>query len=302
MKNPIIRWLAPAALALLLVVSGCEMNPTSADDNEDQAAILSLIGEEVDFFDSNLFSAQGAEDPTTPAKVLADIVPWRYGRQILGVDKDISVTTDNTTEPATAQVSWTVIKTGVFHIIDSSATAYSKDFTDTMMKFATFERRGPVDSFRRGWRLVSISGTEIVSDGATVGIESVNLSSTGGVDTIFSDVSTLVTKENIQVFASSDTVTITVTTNNTDDIVLLHYPAWMMGHHQRNHVRRQLINNGDGTYTGTWVVRGQVWRNGHRRNPPRHITVDVLSHGTIYTDNEPYDSIAWGFVYLVAGQ
>jgi hypothetical protein len=92
MKNPIIRWLAPAALALLLVASGCEMNPTSADDNEDQAAILSLIGEEADFFDSDLFSAQGAEDPTTPAKVLADVVPWRYGRQILGVDKDISVT------------------------------------------------------------------------------------------------------------------------------------------------------------------------------------------------------------------
>jgi hypothetical protein len=288
-------------LIVLLAATGCELSPTSADSNLDQDAILQLLLEEGDFFDATLFTAGGAEDPTTPAKVVGDIVPWRFGRQILGVEKDISISIDNTTDPATASVTWTVTRTGTFHVIDTTATAYSKDFTDTMLKYATFERRGLTSGHRRGWRLVSVSGTEIVSDTtpSVVDIVSINLSSTGGVDTTFTDVNTLVDREMIQAFAPLDTVTITVTTTNTDDVVLLHYPAWASGHSNRRFVRRKLTNNGDGTYTGTWITRGQVWRNGYRMNPPRYITVDVLSNGTVYTDDEPYDSVAWGFVYRV---
>ncbi len=299
MKSTFIRWLTPAALALLLVASGCELTPTNADIAEDEAAILSLLGEEADLFDTALFTAEGTNDPGSAAKTATEIVPWRFGRQISSIDKDITISIDNTVEPATAEVTWNIAKTGVFLVRDTTWTIYSKDFSDNMIKFATLERRGGRHTARRGWRLISLSGTEIVSDSATVGIVSVNLSSTGGADTTFTDVSTLVLKNDIKVFAARDTITVTVTTNNTDDVVLLHYPAWSAGNHQRHHMRTELTNNGDGTYTGTWVTRGMVWRHGQLRNPPRYITVDVLSRGTVYDDTLPYDSIAWGFVYRV---
>ncbi len=299
MKSTFIRWLAPAALALLLVASGCELTPTSIDTEEEEAAILSLLLEEADLFDANLFTAEGTNDPGVAAKTATEIVPLRFGRQISSIDKDITISIDNTVEPATAEVTWNIAKTGVFLVQDTSRTIYSKDFSDNMIKFATLERRGGINTMRRGWRIISLSGTEIVSDGATVKIVSVNLNSTNGVDTTFTDVSTLVMKDAIKAFAPQDTVTVTVTTENLDDVVLLHYPAWSSGNHQRHHRRIELTNNGDYTYTGTWVTRGMVWRHGQMRNPPRYITVDVLSNGTIYDDTLAYDSIAWGFVYRV---
>jgi len=299
MKNSIIRWLTPAALALLLVASGCELTPTSVDTTADEAAILSLLGEESDLFDADLFTAEGTNEPGSAAKIATAIVPWRFGRQISTKQKDISISIDETVQPATAEVSWTVIKTGVFLVMDTTHTIYSKDFSDTMIKFATLERRGNMNTDRRGWRIISLSGTEIISDDATVGINSINLTSTGGVDTTFNNVSTLVLKGAIKAFAPQDTITVTVTTNNLDDVVLLHYPAWRTDHQQRHHRRVELVNNGDGTHTGTWVTRGMIWRHGQMRNPPRYITIDVLSHGTIYDDELPYDSIAWGFVYRI---
>lgn len=299
MKSTFIRWLAPVALALLLVASGCEQNPTSTDTTADETAILNLLGAEADLFDADIFVAEGTDDSGPFAKTLTGIIPWRFGRHINTKQKDISISIDNTVQPATAEVTWTVAKTGAFLVMDTTSTIYSKDFSDTMIKFATLERRGNINTDRRGWRIISLTGTEIVSDNATVGIVSINLSSTGGADTTFSDVSTLVLREDIKKFAPQDTITITVTTNDTDDVVLLHYPAWASGHQQRHHRRVELVNNGDGTHTGTWVTRGMVWRHGQMRNPPRYITVDVLSHGTIYDDTLAYDSIAWGFVYRV---
>ncbi len=90
-----------------------------------------------------------------------------------------------------------------------------------------------------------------------------------------------------------------LTTGNTDDIVLIHYPAWASGHDGRHHVRHRLRSNQDGTFTGHWVTRGMVWRDGVLRNPARHMTIAVLSRDTIFTDDEPYDSNAWGFLYKV---
>ena len=90
MKSTFIRWLAPAALALLLVASGCELTPTSIDTEEEEAAILSLLLEEADLFDANLFTAEGTNDPGVAAKTATEIVPWRFGRQISLIEKDIS--------------------------------------------------------------------------------------------------------------------------------------------------------------------------------------------------------------------
>jgi len=303
MQQPITRWLSGGLLVLVLAVAGCDGTPVELSD--DQSAIEALILTEVDFFTSDLFSAQGAEDPDSqvPGRILADIVPWRWGRQILDVTREIDVTihTDDEGNPATADVTWTGQLAGLFHIIDTTGTAYSKNLAADAVRYATFERRAnaTAQTQHRGWRMTGISGTTVVSDPNTVEIVQVQLTSTGGVDTTFTDVSTIVDRENIIAFANRDTVTVEVTTGNSDDIVMIHYPAWAQQQGHRRHLRHRLRNNGDGTYSGQWITRGALWRNGQFRNPPRHVTIDILSHGTVFTDDEAYDSTAWGFVYRV---
>lgn len=303
MQRSITRWLTVVMLAVVLAAAGCENSPVEL--TTDQAAIEAIILDEADFFTSDLFSDVGAEDPDTqvPGRVLADIVPWRWGRQILDVTREIDITIHEGTEgdPPTAEVTWTGQLTGLFHIIDTTGTAYSKDLNDDAVRYATFERRtnATAQNQYRGWRMTGISGTTVVSDPNTVEIVQVRLTSTGGVDTTFTDVSTIVDREDLITIAPLDTITIEVTTGNSDDIVMIHYPAWAQVHVNRHHLRHRLHNNGDGTFTGQWVTRGYLWRNGQLRNPPRHVTIDILSHGTIFTDDEPYDSTAWGFVYLV---
>ena len=302
MRIPIHRWMSPLALALLLVASGCDTEPTAV--NEDEAAIQALIQDEFDFFTADLFSGT-TESGTTPfGKALEAIEPWRFGRLIESVDRYVDIQISNPAgEPAIAEVTWTADIHGTFVVVakDSAHTAYSKVFTNNAIRFATFEKRGLNTDPRRGWRLVGISGTESVSDPHSVQIVSVNLTSTGGVDTTFTNVSELMNRENIIAFAPLDTVTVTVTTTNIDDVVLLHHPAWQALHVNRNHVRRMLTNNGDGTYTGTWIVQGQVWMNGYTYNHARkrHFTIDVLSNGTLYDDTEPYDNMSWSTIYAV---
>jgi hypothetical protein len=300
MKTRYLHRLAPLSAALILLAVGCDENPTALDN--DLSAIQELILEEADFFTADLFSAEGAEDPDTPVpgRILTDIVPWRWGRQILEVVRNIEISIDDSADPATASVTWNATLNGLFHIIDTTGTAYSKDLEDNAVRYATFSRSGNPDGPRRGWRLTSISGTTIVSNPNTVSITGVHLTTSGGLDTTFTDVSTLVAKEDVPVFTARDTIMVTVTTGNDDDIVLIHYPAWATGHNNRHHVRRRMRNNGDGTYSTGWVARGYVWRNGQLRNPARHVTIEVLSRSTIFDDVAPYDSVAWGMVYRVA--
>ena len=299
MRNPILRWLSPALLALILFASGCESDPTAIE--EDQAAIQALILEEAEFFSSDLFSGT-VEEGTTPSlgKALTAITPWRFGRQILNVDRTVEITINDPGDgTATADVVWTAVITGVFHVIDDQANPYEKDFTDTAVRYATFAKLGLDSAPRRGWRLTGISGTESLSSTATVDILSVQFESTSGVDTTYTDVATLADRDGILMFAPDDTVTVTVTTNNVDDVVLLHQPGYRMVHAGRNHIRRELTPNGDGTYTGTFVVHGLIYANGQLRNPRRHVTIDVLSNGTVYDDTEPYDSNAWGIIHWI---
>ncbi|MFC1499493.1 hypothetical protein ACFL6T_00565 [Candidatus Zixiibacteriota bacterium] len=306
MQNSITRWLTGAMVIMVLVVSGCELNPTELSN--DQTAIEAAILAELEYFTADLFSAQGAEDPDTPTtgpgRTLADIVPWRWGRQMQDIQREMDITiNDDGDGPATADVVWTGLLSGTFHIIDTTATHYSKEFTDTAVRYATFERRenATAQAQNRGWRMTAISGTTVLSDPNSVTIQQVHLTSTGGLDTIITDVSTLINREEIIAFAPLDTITIEVTTGDPTDVILIHYPAWANQHGSRNHVRSRLRNNGDGSFTGQWVTRGQVWRNGQRMNPARHITIDVLSRDTIFTDDQPYDSNGWSFIYRVSG-
>jgi hypothetical protein len=78
-------------------------------------------------------------------------------------------------------------------------------------------------------------------------------------------------------------VTLTVTTEAKDDVVVLY-------HRDR---RFRFHNNGDFTYTG-------VWTTGLPMPGLLHVGINALSHGTLFDDQAPYDSQAWIFPYSVA--
>ena len=81
-------------------------------------------------------------------------------------------------------------------------------------------------------------------------------------------------------FDVSNDVTLTATTNASDDVVVF----YVGDRRQRFH------SNGDGTYTFTWNVAAT--------DGVRHFGVNALSHGSLFDDQSPYDSQAWLLPYL----
>jgi hypothetical protein len=82
-------------------------------------------------------------------------------------------------------------------------------------------------------------------------------------------------------FDRDDSVTVTATTLRNDDIVVI----------QHRHRRLRFHNNGDNTYTGVFRAAFLARVN--------HAGVNALSRGTLFDDEEPYDSQAWILPYVV---
>jgi len=78
-------------------------------------------------------------------------------------------------------------------------------------------------------------------------------------------------------------VTLTVTTERSDDEVFLHAADRRFRFH----------SNGDGTFTG-------VWRAGLFVRGMRHFGVDAISHPTLFDDVAPYDSNRWVLPHVIA--
>ncbi len=283
----------PIALLFLgpLVLGGCGQKGTSlgpeeiSGDISEKAEIAGLISADPEHF---AFDVR-VDSTTYPlGKALAGIEPVSFFREIKQVTKDIEV---HIVYPDSgvpyADVTVTAELIGQFHTVTMDST-YLKPIDDTAVRFAYFERTGRPRNprHRRGWELKKISGVEIHSNPCTKVIKRIHISSDqGSVDTTITDVSTLVDKEEIFTFKPGEVVTLEVETDSPEDIVFLH------AHHRRmpfHHI-------GGGLYVGSWRTTTDPRCFGR----PRHAAVDVIDHGTIFDDQAPYDSRAWGMCYRV---
>lgn len=138
------------------------------------------------------------------------------------------------------------------------------------------------DSVVVRWRLAGVSGVEVTSKDNTTEILSLRVQS-GSLDTTITDPLTFIRLRSLIKLRPTAGVTLTVTTNHTDDVVLLHY----------NSRRVRLTPNGDGTYSGTFGCR--VFGKGLW-----HFAVDAISHATLYDDLAAYDSQRWAFPHVLA--
>ena len=282
------------ALIALTALTGCSKSPSSPTStaSTDQTLATAAMTVNPNLVADDVFSASastaafgakanGRNDPA------AAIDPRYFWRHITSSTRSITFAfsdSDSTGRPRQADAVVTRHLMGTFNILKAmptdsthfdSANVVHKNLDDTWVRHLHLQRVASGDSGHTEWHVVKVSGAMVTSAGATTQIQSLRLQG-GGVDTTITDPLQYWTLAHTFAFAAGDSITLTVTTNHTDDIVLGYW------HDSRERFR----NNGDGTYTR--VLHIQSGDSGYR-----WCGVNALSHGTLFDDALPYDSRAW---------
>jgi hypothetical protein len=295
------RAITPGAVLISLVVlaGGCGKSPTSptVSATGDPAQVAATLAASATLVDETL-----AEDPTqVPAnetftggsvRVEALVRPFTWWQHVTSETRTWDFAwadTDTTGRPTTCVATLHKHMAGTFVIIPVSPADSTQPDTSRIVKplDKTLTRhvllkRLPIGAGRE-WKVVSVTGAFVTTPGATVHIQSLRLQSSSGVDTTITDPLQWLTLRNVVKFAPDDSVTLTVTTNHTNDAVFIHRWDW----------RHRMRNNLDGTYTFTWAT--SAWSGW------RHFGVQAMTHGSLYDDTLPYDAEAWHLPFRVAG-
>lgn len=293
-----------AVFALGALMAGCSDNSTNPVPNPggDQAAISGALGAAPDFMSDGLFDTyaqtnlagsvrRGSGAAQAPMTAVDPFYFWRAIVWRTPTFEFAFADTDTTGLPTTAVVTLRRHFTGTFNIVPrdpnnpglpDTQNPVRKVLDDLWVRRFLMKRvRVGQDSEAR-WKLAAATPVEVTSKDATMQITSVRLQ-TAARDTTLTDPTVFIYLRQVLRFESTDSVTVTVTTPRTDDVVLLY-------HHDR---RVRLASNGDGTYTGGFRAGlFDGWR---------HFGVNALSHGTLYDDAAPYDSRAWIVPYVIVG-
>jgi predicted small lipoprotein YifL len=288
------------ALVLAFPLAGCGREnaltapPGASNAAEDQADIESTLASSPDVMDESTFTSD--EESTTDEGGLTASVrrALRFWRRITEVHRRYEFAfsdPDSSGRPTTALVTVHTLLSGTFNIrrpdpADSTGSAKDdslvihKRLRDHAVRHVMLKRVRVNDAGRALWKIVAVSGVRVRSEGAVTNIESLRIRSASH-DTTITNPLELRRLRRILTFDAGERVELTVTTTAKDDVVLLVRPAARFGFH----------NNGDGTYTGRWLVPAVPGI--------KLVGVNALSHGTLFDDQAPYDSEAWLFHFAV---
>ena len=291
--------LSTAALAILLLSTSCtkEQGPTATDEDE----IKTLINQEyTDWFEfTESYTGDSTDEGLTSFSFLAadsfqHVFAW--WRRIDDVNRILDIHIENDT----ASVILTREIDGNLHLLLTNEpyppeTLFHilKPFFDTAIRYARFVRTGVSSEPRSRWTLDAISNIEITSENNTVAIDSILISyptdgDSGNVDLMLRDPLELQTLDEVLTFAPNTPVTITVYTNDPENIAaFLHYNTSRVKHKR---VRFQ-YDPDNHVFYGTWHTPGD--------EGVYHAGIDILNRATLLTDDYPYDSNAWLFIYRV---
>ena len=300
------KLLAPCAGLLLVaaLAAGCGKSGTStgpfagSGSSGDQAEVTEQLAQNPSYVDddvstsSDITAAQGTatESGTQPLGTLAAIQPIQFWRTISDVHRTFEFAfsdTDSTGHPTVAVVTVRKRLSGSFNIL--TAPPQDSVFENSVVHKPLHEewvrrillRRVRVSEFGGPrWRIAALSGVRVTSRDAQAHIDSLRVQASG-VDTTFTDPLAFQRLRHVLYFDVGDSVTLTVTTQRNDDVVVL----------QHRDRRFRLHNNGDDTYTGVFHVRLLAGLH--------HLGVNALSNGTLFDDQAPYDSQSWILPYVV---
>jgi hypothetical protein len=288
----------PGVVAICLVAgifAGCGdrvLKPIPSQTS-DRDQVIGAVGSAPTLTDDGLLSdsqpialSAGTPDPL-PASSTA-IQPQSFWRTITTTYRGYTLAfadTDSTGRPTTAIVTIRTRLLGTFNIAPDTGDIIHKPLDDLSVRRVQLHRiQWPEGSGEAIWRIGEVSGAEVTSiapdDRHSTIIFSLRVQA-GDLDTTITDPLALFRLRSILRFQSNQIVTLTATTWQSTDVVLL-YAA---GHRER------MTDNGDGSYTGTFSAgTSEGWR---------HFGVNVLLHGTLYDDTVPYDSKAWILPYVI---
>lgn len=292
------KTLVYAGLVLLfgLALFGCSGNKSvNTTGGTDQSAVLALINGNADLTSSDVLSLTVPDTMALlkPASVQVDTVRF-WWRQILHRGRLLGWGTlrppDSSDTFPTLQVTLTDTLVGRFHILGVDSTNrihVIKPFEETATRRVLFEKRGSDNDLFRGWVLTGVSDVELVSiPTVTAHLDSVRLQAPGLSHTVTaSNVLDIILRKDLMSLHVGDTIHVTAFTGNATDSVFIH--GWFAG----NFIRQHLTNNGNGSFSGSWTVTGDVGR--------RHLVVDVIKSSVFTNDSAPYDSRQWGILYKV---
>lgn len=322
-RSPIPGVLAALLAALLLDGCGKGVDPTAPTattpgGSDDRSAITDVMSQVPALAEDDLFMSEEETDISVAANAAlgersasptAAIRPWRYWRHIVDIDRRFEFeffAPDSNGDPTRAFVTIHKSLRGTFNIltptpapsdtmpsdIAPASTDGSGDPADLRLvrkalhdhwvRRVALVRVDRPDTDRHVWRIAGTSGVSIesVAPSATdTRIQSLRIQK-AGMDSTITDPLELFRLKQIMQAIPGEEVTLTVTTGANDDVVVLLHRG----------LRFRFANNGDGTYTGKWVV------------PPvagiHHFGVNALSHGTLFDDVAPYSSDAWILPYV----
>ena len=278
-----------AAFAVALAGCGKASNSTSptptntdiADATLGVAASPSLLAD--DLFD--VTAATGAS--ARPAGPMAAIDPLSFYRWFSSGTRNFTFVfsnNDSSGRPMSADVTVRRNLFGMLHIVKRAPGDAAPDTHNVVHKVIddVWTRhlhlvREPADgpaSLASHWRVESASGVRIASAPGDRRISLVHLVGSG-LDFTVTDPAQLMTLVGLPRVLLNDSVTVTVTTDAIDDVVLLYWHD----HRERMHA------NGDGTFTIKVGVGSGLGLRG--------VGVNALSHGTLYDDAAPYNSLGW---------
>jgi hypothetical protein len=278
------------------IASGCGKSTTAPAPPGDPAQVSSTLAAAASLVEDGL-----AEDSTQvsvsgtfagPASIQATIRPYMWWQRVTHETRTWDFAwadSDSTARPRTCIATLNKHMTGTLVIVPVSLADSTQPGTTHIIKplDKTLTRRVMLKRLliggAREWKVVAITGAFVTTPGAQTRIQSLHLHSTSGVDTTVTDPLQFFALRHVVKFSSSDTVTVTATTLRTNDAVFIHRWDW----------RHRLRNNGDGTYSFTWIT--STWGGW------RHFGIQAMSHGSIYTDTLPFDSEAWHLPFRVVG-
>ena len=295
MKKLVAPALGLAVLALL--AAGCgktapnqPQESTSTPTAQDVAMVNDAVASNTPYVEENEYQSNVPSplDTGTPGFDAAHpVFWWRTIRSVTRTFETQFSAPDSNGRPTLATVIVHKRMLGSFNVLLGDSTSFPdslvrKPLDDHWQRRLLFHRvRVDTSSGNSIWRLAGTSGVEVTSANATVQIQSVRVQA-AALDTTITDPLAMYRLRRVLFIPVSTPVTVTVTTNSPDDIVLLY--RWQ--HRFRFH------NNGDNTYTYQWTTNTDPGL--------RHFGVNALTHGTIFDPSAPYDSNTWLFPFVVS--
>jgi len=261
-------------IVMTVVISQC-----SKETDED--AIRSLIEEDTVWFNTNT-----TVDSTSD---VADTLIWWRGPQTHDDPViDIVIAGDS------AYVAYSRGNFGdliIWTKIDSVTwQRWLKDVSETAMIRATFLRTGTKSDEHRGWQLNSISLAEARSDESTVRIDSIRIATaTRAVDLVITEpLNTFYRVDSLITFEPERPLTIYVYANVRSGEAWFHtfIAVWPF------YWRDRFDNLGGGVFQWAGNVQPIAM--------PRFAIFDLMTHSTLYTEDQPYDFNGWLVPYTIS--